>query len=309
MKTHRLAGTYYDYFSDAYLAALQMDFPDITAGLYDGDFSKSLEWAQRDKHEWVLAGIGFQAGQRILDIGCGWGPMLNAIRKRGGRGIGITLSQKQVEYCRARGLEVSFADWKDADMSGYPAFDGIVSIGAFEHLCSSEEYRRGEQEEIYRQFFAFCHNCLKPRGKRYLRTMTWGYKVPHGSEINPDAPDATRYHDRVRGVILGMSSWWPPASEEQLVSAAKPYFELLRSNDGRCDYGQTFFEWKRRRIALPALKRATLLLRQVLAYSKDADFRRSCKHVRAAIRHGYFREAFLQNVLGHSRIFFQNSAS
>lgn len=51
MKTQRLAGKCYDYCSDAYLAALQTEFPDITAALYDGDFPKTLEQAQRDKHE------------------------------------------------------------------------------------------------------------------------------------------------------------------------------------------------------------------------------------------------------------------
>ena len=161
MKTHRLAGTCYDYASSPYLTALGTEFPDITAGLYDGDFTKTLERAQRDKHEWVLAELGFRSGQRILDIGCGWGPMLNAIRDRGGHGVGFTLSDKQVEYCRKRGLEALFVDWKDANMSDYPAFDGIVSIGALEHFCSPDEYFQGEQEEIYRQFFAFCHKCLR----------------------------------------------------------------------------------------------------------------------------------------------------
>lgn len=305
MKTHRLAGTCYDYASDAYLAALRMEFPDITAGLYDGDYSKTLEQAQRDKHAWVLAGIGFRPGQRVLDIGCGWGPMLNAIRNQGGRGIGLTIAEKQVAYCKARGLEVFFADWKDADISDYPAFDAVVSIGALEHFCSAEEYRQGKQEEIYQRFFAFCHSCLKPGGRLYLQTMTWGYKVPDESEIDADAPDGTRYHHRIRGVILGMSTWWPPSSEQQLVDVAEPYFTVLESHDGRQDYGQTFFEWERRWAALSALKRATLLLRESLTYRGDVDFRRSRKHVDAAVRHGYFREAFLQHVLGHCRIFFQ----
>ena len=196
-----------------------------------------------------------------------------------------------------------FTDWKDADTTEYSGFDGIVSIGAFEHFCSVEEYRRGKQDDIYRNFFALCHNSLRPGGKLYLQTMTCGYKVPGDSESDPHAPEDTRYHDRIRGAILGMSSWWPPASEQQLVGVADPYFVLLKSNHGRCDYGQTFFEWERLWAAVPASTKAKLMLRQKLAYYNDADFRRSHKHVWAAVKHGYSREAFLQNVLGHSRIF------
>ena len=59
------------------------DYADFTCALFDGDFSKTLNQAQKDKHEYVLGGLHFKAGDRILDIGCGWGPMLNYIRERG----------------------------------------------------------------------------------------------------------------------------------------------------------------------------------------------------------------------------------
>ncbi|MFO7901287.1 MAG: class I SAM-dependent methyltransferase [Pirellulaceae bacterium] len=304
MKTDRLAGTCYDYDSNLYLAALRTDLPDITAAFYNGDFSLTLEQAQQAKHRWVLDGLGFAPGQTLLDVGCGWGPMLQAIREAVGHGIGLTLSRAQVDYCRGHGLDAEFADWKDADMSRYPVFDGIVSIGAFEHFCSREEYAAGQQERIHGDFFRFCHGCLKDGGKLFLQTMTWGYKVPTMSEVNPDAPVETRYHDRVRGVVLGMSSWWPPASEEQIVAAAAPYFTLISSNDGRQDYGQTFFEWHRRWESLSRWRRANLLLRQALTYWRDPDYRRTLRCTRAAILHRHFREAFLQKVLGHSRLFF-----
>lgn len=303
MKTPRSAGACYDYANDYWLA-INEEFPDITAAFYNGDFTKTLNQAQKDKHLWVLNGIGFKAGDRILDIGCGWGPMLTAIKKRGGRGVGFTISERQIHYCRNRGLEVYFQDWKKAEVQKYGKFDGIVSIGAFEHFCSPKEFQNGQQKIIYERFFNFCHNVMKEDGKLFLQTMTWGYKVPDFAEINPDASPG-RYHDKIRGAILGLSSWWPPASEEQIVKAAEPLFEWMESNCGREDYAQTFFEWHKRWSEIPFPKRWMLDAKTYLKYVTAPDFIEIIKNYKKTRADALFREAFLQKVLDHSRIFFK----
>src|SRR5947209_18404545 len=58
---------------------------EITCALYNGNFSKTLKQAQQDKHDYILDGIAFKPGARLLDIGCGWGPVLKAVKERGGR--------------------------------------------------------------------------------------------------------------------------------------------------------------------------------------------------------------------------------
>ena len=69
-------------------------YADLSAAFFDGDFRKSLRQAQKDKHDWVLDGVGIKGpGKRILDVGCGWGPILNAVRERGVTGVGLTLSR------------------------------------------------------------------------------------------------------------------------------------------------------------------------------------------------------------------------
>ncbi len=303
MKTPITAGSCYDYANDYWLK-INGDFPDITAAFYNKNFSKTLNQAQNDKHKWVLSGIDFKPGDRILDIGCGWGPMLAAVKAQNGRGVGFTISDLQVRYCRKRGLEVYAEDWKDADVKQYGKFDGIVSIGAFEHFCSPEEFKDGIQERIYRQFFSFCHHMLKEGKKLFLQTMTWGYKVPEFGEINSDAP-LSLYHHRIRGAILGLSSWWPPSSEEQIANIAAPYFDYIESNNGRKDYAQTFFEWHKRWREVPFLERWIIDVKTYLKYFAAPDFIKIMRNYKKTRADELFREAFLQKILNHSRIFFQ----
>ena len=59
------------------------ELADFSGAKYDGDFSLSLEEAQRRKHEYVAEQIGIGPGRRVLDLGCGWGPLLDFVRARG----------------------------------------------------------------------------------------------------------------------------------------------------------------------------------------------------------------------------------
>src|SRR3954452_6904819 len=86
---------------------------DFSGAKYDGDFSLTLEEAQRRKHEYVAESIGIGPGRRVLDVGCGWGPLLNYIRERDAAGVGVTLSSAQAESCRRHGLDARISDARD----------------------------------------------------------------------------------------------------------------------------------------------------------------------------------------------------
>ena len=68
------------------------ELAEFSGAKYDGDFSLSLEQAQRRKHEYVAEQIGIGPGRRVLDLGCGWGALLEFVRERGAIGVGVTLS-------------------------------------------------------------------------------------------------------------------------------------------------------------------------------------------------------------------------
>src|SRR5690349_14361646 len=129
------------------------ELADFSGAKYDGDFSVSLEQAQRRKHDYVAEQLRIGPGRRVLDLGCGWGPLLGYIRERGGIGVGVTLSSAQLAACRRHGLEVHLLDAREVTRERLGPFDAVASLGAFEHFCSPEDYQAGRQEEIYRDLF------------------------------------------------------------------------------------------------------------------------------------------------------------
>ena len=99
----------------------------------------TLEQAQEAKYQLVFDKLGLQAGDRLLDIGCGWGGMVRFAARRGVHAIGATLSAEQAQWAQAaieaEGLgelaQVRFSDYRDITETG---FDAISSIGLTEHI-------------------------------------------------------------------------------------------------------------------------------------------------------------------------------
>ena len=116
---------------------------DFSGAKYDGDFSISLEAAQRRKHSFIADQLQIAEGHRVIDLGCGWGPFLAYLETIGAEGVGVTLSEAQVRACRRHGLTVSLHDCLDITDEKFGSFDGVVSLGAFEHFCSIEAWQAG----------------------------------------------------------------------------------------------------------------------------------------------------------------------
>src|SRR3954451_20603539 len=119
------------------------ELADFSGAKYDGDFSLSLEEAQRRKHDYVAEQIGIGPDRRVLDLGCGWGPLLDYIRSRDATGVGVTLSSAQAAGCRRNAPDVHVEDARRVGRDPSGQFDAVASLGAFEHFCSPEEFRAG----------------------------------------------------------------------------------------------------------------------------------------------------------------------
>lgn len=288
----------YDYMDRIFRRVIG-DHGDITGAMYNGDFSISLEEAQRRKHAYILNGLGFRIGDRVLDIGCGWGPMLRALKAAGGVGLGLTISPAQADGCRNNHLHAELMDWKDIDPTSIGKFDGIVSVGAFEAFCSVDELLANRQEDIYVKFFKLCHDLLKEKKRLYLQTMMWGRKVPFPSDL-----DITKHKLSDEWVLGYLAKFYPgswlPNNLEQIQRCASPYFRLVSENNGRLDYIQTLKEWGRK-ISGFNLSKFYLELQLVPKWLTSKKFRQQI----TSLKYSCNRLCFEREIMSHQRLVFE----
>lgn len=128
---------HYDVSNDFY--RLWLDREMVYSCAYFRTPDDTLEQAQLQKLDYILGKLRLRPGQRLLDIGCGWGALvLHAARDYGVRAVGITLSQKQCELATRRVAEAGLADRVEIRLQDYRdvsgPFERIVSVGMFEHV-------------------------------------------------------------------------------------------------------------------------------------------------------------------------------
>jgi cyclopropane-fatty-acyl-phospholipid synthase len=276
------------------------ELADFSGAKYDGDFSLSLEQAQQRKHEYVAEQIGIGPGRRMLDLGCGWGPLLDFARRQGAAGLGVTLSSAQEAACRRHGLDVHLHDAREVDRETFGQFDAVASLGAFEHFCSPDEFRAGRQEEIYRGLFDRVATVLPPLGRFYLQTMVFGRNMIPLDDVDIGAP---RHSDSWYLALMGRQfpGSWLPLDADQVVRCAQPAFRLLETSNGRLDYIQTITEWGRR-TGTRSLRKSLLKLRLVPHWLTSRDFRLAFTSGVSANKVCFERE-----LIDHNRMVFEKT--
>jgi cyclopropane-fatty-acyl-phospholipid synthase len=125
--------------------------------------AKSLDEAQEAKLDLICRKIGVKRGDKILDIGCGWGSFAGfAAEKYGAEIVGITVSKEQAEMTQKKyarlPIEIRFQDYRN--LKG-EKFDHIVSVGQMEHVGAKN----------YRKYMQIVHDCLKDEGLFLLHTI------------------------------------------------------------------------------------------------------------------------------------------
>ncbi len=143
------------------------------------DEEATLEEAQTAKHDLVCRKLGLhdRPGQRVLDVGCGWGSMaLHAAGCYGATVVGITISRTQAAGARRRVRAAGLADKVEIRVQDYrdlrnERFDAISSIGMFEHVGA----------ERVAEYFETLHALLAPRG----RLLNHAISAVGGSRLSP----------------------------------------------------------------------------------------------------------------------------
>ncbi len=162
-RARKVGEVHYDLGNDLYEAMLDKRMV-YTCGYWA--HAKNLDDAQEAKLDLVCKKIGLRKGDRVLDIGCGWGSFAKfAAEKYGASVVGITISKEQAslarEVCKGLPIEIRVQDYRDVN----EPFDHIVSLGMFEHVGVKN----------YRDYFEMASRCLKDDGVFLLHTI--GYMV------------------------------------------------------------------------------------------------------------------------------------
>jgi cyclopropane-fatty-acyl-phospholipid synthase len=228
---------------------------DFTDGKYVDDRNDRAAYlaAQHRQAEYLLDQVQCRAGTRLLDIGCGYGRILEQAASRGAEAIGITISPPQVVRCRARGLDVRELNYRnifcrgDGDNSWEGAFDALVANGALEHFVQPSDAAAGRADAIYEEMFAICRRLLA-KGGRLVTTAIHFRKVgqfdPHeilrGPAAHPRGSDVYQFATLVKT----FGGWYPEPG--QLARCADSTFELIAAEDGTDDYRRTSEHWLRR---------------------------------------------------------------
>jgi cyclopropane-fatty-acyl-phospholipid synthase len=224
---------------------LACGFPDLTEGMYEGDPARPYEDAQARQATVLLDRAHCAAGTRLLDIGCGYGRILQAATERGTGGVGITVSPEQVRSGRQRGLDVRPIDYRRLDHSWNASFDAVIANGSIEHFAQPEDAVAGHDDAIYRDLFAIVHSLLaadSPSG-RFVTTVIHFRRRPDPAALLRPPSAFARGSDQFHWSRLSHSlgGWYPVPGELQ--RCAHGYFELIDEEDGTEDYRLTSDAW------------------------------------------------------------------
>ena len=273
---------------------------DFSGAKYDGDFSMSLEKAQRAKHKFIADSLNITKGSKVLDMACGWAPFMNyIIGERGAESIGLTLSIGQADACKKNGFNVIVKDCRYIKSQDFGTFDAVTCIGGLEHFCSIEEWQAGKQQDVYRNFFKTVYDLLPVGGRFYMQTMTFSKNMIGFEELNVNAEKGSAAHVMAL-MVKEFPGSWLPYGPEMVIQCAKPGFKLISQSSGRLDYIETITQW-RKKFRKFHLRKYWLYLSLIPKYFTDKEFR----HQVAIFRVSPNRVCFEKEIMDHYRLVFE----
>jgi cyclopropane-fatty-acyl-phospholipid synthase len=165
---------HYDVSNEFYSSWLDESMT-YSCGLWQSN-DDCLSAAQTRKIDYLTSLSGAGGRERVLDIGCGWGSVMQRlVAEHGVKHVtGLTLSAAQARYVQDQNdprLEVRVQDW--ADFVPDAPYDAAISVGALEHFVKFG-WERSKKVAAYRRFFEKCHESLRPGAGMALQTIGKG---------------------------------------------------------------------------------------------------------------------------------------
>tara|TARA_Y100000590_G_scaffold369016_1_gene429986 strand:+ start:2433 stop:3629 length:1197 start_codon:yes stop_codon:yes gene_type:complete len=168
---------------------------------------ESLEDAQQNKINHIIKKLDLRSGQKVLDIGCGWGGLAFEIARQSKCEVkGISLSENQIDYCNKKAKEIKMDNQVHFELCDYRNVKGnfqrIVSVGAFEHFG----------KKFYKTFFKRVHEILTDDGIFLLHTI---------GSTDPPGPVQPFIQKRIfpGGIVPSLSDIAKPIEKTGLVIA------------------------------------------------------------------------------------------
>lgn len=214
-RSFQVAQEHYDLDNDLYMSFLD-PYNQYTCGYFKN--TNDLNLAQEQKLDLICRKLDLKSGDRVLDIGCGWGGFAKFASERYGVHVtGISISDEQIkyasEYCRDCSVKIKKMDYRD--VSGL--FDKVVVVGMIEHVG----YKN------YRKIFEIVHDSLKEGGTFLLHTI--------GGNVSAAATDP--WIDKYifpNGMLPSIA---------QLGRAAEQLFVMEDWHNFSADYDKTLTAW------------------------------------------------------------------
>lgn len=203
-----------------------------SGALYESDDSdETLESAQLRKLDFHIEQARAAGTSRVLDVGCGWGSVLDRLTSVHGveRAVGLTLSAAQAKWIEANAgprVEVKLEGWTEHKPE--QPYDAIISLGAMEHFAKPE-ITLEEKVDAYRNFFTRCHEWLKPGGWMSIQAIAYGNLKREDFANSFIARDIFPESEFVR--------------LSEIAEACERRFEIVRLRNDRKDYERTCAEW------------------------------------------------------------------
>ncbi len=263
-KAFEIGKAHYDAGNDLYNAMLDKRMV-YTCGYWKN--AKTLDHAQEQKLDLVCKKIGLKQGQKVLDIGCGWGSFAKfAAEKYKAKVVGITVSREQVKLakklCKGLPVEIRYQDYRDVNEQ----FDHIVSLGMFEHVGVKN----------YKTYMSVVHRCLKENGLFLLHTIGGNKSVTStdpwiSNYIFPNSmlPSVKQIAEAVEGLFV-MEDWHNFATDYEKTLLAWWNNFSSKWPELKHDYDERFYRmWKYYLLSCAGLFRARKAQLWQVVFSKQ----------------------------------------
>ncbi len=232
-----------------------------SSALYEGAEGKALEAAQTAKYERILNQLGARQGDRILEIGCGWGGFAETAARRGMRVTGVTISREQLAYAQARLQRAGLSDRVDFQFRDYRDIEG-----SYDHIVSIEMIE-AVGERYWPDYFAALKRHAAPGGSAIVQAIVIADEFFEGYRRHPDFIQTDVFPG---GMLLS-----PASMREQCRQAGLKIAEFYSFG---LDYARTLETW---------LGRFDRVADQVSKLGFDERFRRMWRYYLAYCAAGF----------------------